>query len=574
MKTNMQQAPIRNTNTIGASVYSHSGEFAPVYTDLQLTGRGLDFNFIRAYRSSLAGHIGELGRGWTSSIAKKIEREGDDIIYHDDAGEAYKFAREKNGNYTSPTGFYGVLAQEKKQYLIHQRYGLTYQFEVPERGGRIVSIEDRNHNEIQFSYSANRIVIIDTLKRKVAISINKGLLQELNDHAGRTWRYAYDKDDRLIEVTQPTTADFPNGTSVKYAYDTNHRLISITDAKGQKYLVNSYDNSGKVVAQEHGSGVFKMEYEAIGEVKKGYPTYRTTCIRKNQSKLMLEHNGVGNVLSKTLHVRKESFALEDTAGISGNDVPLITTSAYNKNSELTSRIFPAGNKTEWVYSEDEKNPLNQGNLLQNIELPQTGVESDQTSIVTKYEYEPKFQLATTRIDPRGNKTTYEYDEKGNLIVTTYPSVTIQPINSGTPRPTPLNRIQKDEYQYNSMGQLLRRKHIDGSICEYHYYPVNDPIGTRGPNTAIGNPDKVCGYLARVVRDANGKKIKNEYAYDNFGNATTVLDGKSNPARLQYNAMGKLESVTSREPFKNRINYKYDANYNEIGKRVALPHRIF
>ena len=83
--------PVRNANKIGASVYSHSGEFAPVYTDLKLPGRGLDFKFIRAYRSSLGGHIGLLGRGWSSSIAKKIEREGNDIIYHDGSGQVYKF---------------------------------------------------------------------------------------------------------------------------------------------------------------------------------------------------------------------------------------------------------------------------------------------------------------------------------------------------------------------------------------------------------------------------------------------------------------------------------------------------
>lgn len=413
MKTSMRQAPIRNATTICASVYSHSGEFSPSYTDLQLTGRGLDFKFIRSYRSSLTDHIGDLGRGWSSSLAKKIEREGDDIIYHDGAGAVYKFAREKNGDYTLPTGFYGILLEENNQFLIHQRYGLTNRFEVPEQGGRILGSKDRNHNSIQFSYSANEISIFDSLKRKFVISINKGLLQELKDHAERTWKYSYDKNDCLIEVTQPATADFPNGTSVKYAYDTNHRLISITDAKSQKYLVNHYDTAGRVVEQKHGSGVFKMVYETIGETENGFPIYRTTHIRKNGSKLVLEHNEVGNVLSRTLFVNKDSFAPEDTVGISGNDVPLITNSVYNKNSELTSCIFPAGNKTEWVYSEDEIDSLNQGNLLQIIEIPQTGVESDQTRIVKRYEYEPKFQLTTALQDPQGSKTSYEYNGKGN-----------------------------------------------------------------------------------------------------------------------------------------------------------------
>lgn len=561
--TDMKQAPIRNANMIGASVYSHSGEFAPVFTDLQLTGRGFDFKFIRAYRSSLAGCIGDMGRGWTSSIAKKIERQDNDIIYHDGAGQVYKFVSGKNGNFTSPTGFYGVLLQEEKAFVIHERHGKTYRFDLPERDGRIVSIADRNQNDIQFSYSANSIVIFDTLKREIAVSVNKGLLQELHDHAGRTWKYTYDQNYRLIEVTQPTTADFPNGTSLKYAYDTNHRLTSVTDAKGQKYLVNTYDQSGKVVAQEHGSGVFRMEYDAIDENKSEILTYRTTCTRKNGSKIVIEHNEVGNVISSTLFVRKESFAPEDLMGISETNVPLITKSAYNKNSELISRTFPAGNKTDWVYSEDEKSPLMQGNLLQITEIPVEGVKSDQARIITKYKYEPKFQFTTAHINSRGNETSYKYDEKGNLSVTTYPQVTIQSVSGGDRRPAPLNRIQKDEYQYNSMGQLLRRRHIEGSITEYHYYPVRDLIGTHGLNTATNNPDIVCGYLARVVRDASGEKITNEYAYDNFGNVTTVWDGKSNPTRLRYNAIGRVERLTSREPFKYRIDYKYDANYNEI-----------
>src|SRR5204863_5058016 len=107
---------------------------------------------------------------------------------------------------------------------------------------------------------------------------------------------SYDKNDCLLEVTQPETAGFPNGTSVRYAYDTDRRLISITDAKGQRYLVNHYDTSGRVVAQEHGSGAFKLEYDPIGEGENGFPIYQTSCIRKNGSKLVLEHNEVGNVL--------------------------------------------------------------------------------------------------------------------------------------------------------------------------------------------------------------------------------------------------------------------------------------
>src|SRR5204863_3605838 len=100
-------------------------------------------------------------------------------------------------------------------------------------------------------------------------------------------------------------------------------------------------------------------------------------------------------------------------------------------------------------------------------LPQAGIESDHAAIVRKYEYESSFQLLASRTDPRGNKTSYRYDEQGNLIATTYPPVSIQPVGEGATRAVPLNRTQQCEYAYNSMGQLLRRTHIDGSVVEYH-----------------------------------------------------------------------------------------------------------
>ena len=43
----------------------------------------------------------------------------------------------------------------------------------------------------------------------------------------------------------------------------------------------------------------------------------------------------------------------------------------------------------------------------------------------------------------------------------------------------------------------------------------------------------------------------------------MFDGKGNAARMRFNAMGRVESVTGRAPFNHRIDYKYDANYNEI-----------
>src|SRR4051794_25951614 len=75
-------------------------------------------------------------------------------------------------------------------------------------------------------------------------------------------------------------------------------------------------------------------------------------------------------------VRRESFEANGIAGITGNTVPVVTSSTFNRNCELTSRRFPTGHETKWEYR-DHSDPLNQGNLAQITLLPQAGVESDQ-----------------------------------------------------------------------------------------------------------------------------------------------------------------------------------------------------
>lgn len=561
MSAPVLQPPVRNASTIGASVYSHSGEFAPAYADLRSSGRGLGLDFVRAYRSSLADQRGVLGRGWSVSIARRVERDGEDMIYHDGSGRAHRFVRGTNGRHISPAGFYGVLLEAKEGVQIRHRFGRMSRFDAADRGGRIRVIEDRNQNTITFSNRADRIAIVDTLSRRVTAALAKGLLRRLTDHAGRQWTYVYDGDDRLVEVVQPATDDFPRGTSVRYGYDDNHRLISVTDAKGQTYLVNRYDSQGRVSAQEHGNGTFRMDYEVAGRGARGARPYRTTCLQKNGGTLTLEHNDAGNVVSRTLQVHPDSFSAEDVAG--GGGTALVTTSSYNGHAELVKRTFPAGSTTEWAYTDDDEDPLNRGNLVRVTETPQRGVASEQTSLVTILEHDRAFQLPTSVTDPRGNTTTHRYSGTGDRIATAYAPVTVRPVNGASPRTAQMTRTQETAFAYNSRGQLLRQTHIDGSLTTYDYYPAADPMGSRGPGTATSDPDVLCGYLARITRDAAGARVKNEYAYDRFGNLTSVRDGKSNAARLRYNAMGMLERIQTREPFGYAISYRYDANYNEI-----------
>src|SRR5213078_5368933 len=88
------QFPIRNESVTGAQVYSHSGEFSPQVIDCSLPGRGVSFKFVRKYSSASHHQVGALGRGWTFNYAKTLEKEGDDILYHDGLGRKHRFTHQ------------------------------------------------------------------------------------------------------------------------------------------------------------------------------------------------------------------------------------------------------------------------------------------------------------------------------------------------------------------------------------------------------------------------------------------------------------------------------------------------
>jgi len=84
----MQQPPIRNASIVAAFVFSHSGEFGAVSLDVRIPGSGHNLDLTRSYRSSLADSIGALGRGWSCNLARRVERDRNNVLYGDGTGSS------------------------------------------------------------------------------------------------------------------------------------------------------------------------------------------------------------------------------------------------------------------------------------------------------------------------------------------------------------------------------------------------------------------------------------------------------------------------------------------------------
>jgi uncharacterized protein DUF6531 len=103
--------------------------------DFGLPARGVSFQFIRRDRSANHHEVGSLGRGWTVTYAKALEKEGNDILYHDGLRRVhrFKFVPLKDF-YESPEGFYAVLDAVEDTFSLRQRYSGVFVFARPERG--------------------------------------------------------------------------------------------------------------------------------------------------------------------------------------------------------------------------------------------------------------------------------------------------------------------------------------------------------------------------------------------------------------------------------------------------------
>ena len=528
----------------------------PTLTDLRLPGRGIALVLDRSYRSSLAEAVGLLGRGWTSCLDRRIETVGDDLVHHDPTGRTQVFTRGLGGGRTSPPGCYALVREGRAGVELRERFGRSVRFDPPVGGGWLRALADANGNEITFEHTPDGITVTDTLGRQVRMTLTGGLITEVADHAGRRWTYAYDGDALLVEMVQ-ATRDVPGGSAVRYGYDAGRRLVSVTDARGRTYLENRYDGDGRVVEQRYGDGTAVLTYADTGS------GVRTTCRSATGAVVVLLHDPLGHLVSRTVEVRRDAFSAEDLPPGAGPTVPLVTTFELNWHSEVVARTDSAGGSTAWTFTEDDPDPRNRGNLVRVVRTPRPGVPADQDSLVTSVVVEGRFQRTVAVTDPRGQTTRHTYDRRGNRTATRYPPVTLQPVgDGGAVRPTPAPTELAESLAVNAAGQPLHTRHADGTVTAYAYHPEDDPGGAaRG--APVDDPVGRGGYLARITRDAAGAAITTAYFYDAAARQARVVDGAGNATRLAWSPSGQVEEVGGRLP-----GHTLRQHYDEVGNLVA------
>jgi len=573
--------PPRNASFIGAGVCSHSGEFFYQSFDIALPGRGLSFRLNRLYRSSLSTSSGVFGRGWTFSYALSLESgPAGSVIYRDALRNPYVFTRKRpRGSFRSPRGFYGVLDEVDATLALRLRHGELIVFQRLDDGGRVRKIVDRNGNTIQFSYSAQSIVVREPLGRQISYKLHGGRIAAVTDHRGRVWTYGYDEVGCLKEVVGPATTASPgSGPRVAYEYDEYSRVISMVDPKGQEFLRNRYDQRARIHNQRHGAEDYTFEYEPIRPSPPDI--YRTRCTRSNGSLLIITHSPEGHAIERSRVVSGDSLARVPSGQPDSVTVSITVHSRYNHHGELITRTYPDGNATTWRYDDRAADARARGNLIRVIHTPSPSRPHPQGRIVTSFSYERTFQFRKSIRDARGHTKTFAYDKSGNLTARRLP-VTVSSIDTAPRAASRIARVVVERYEYNQAGQIIRAIDGRGAQTVFYYYSTQDPTGARGEAPSRQISRRPGGYLAQVVRDPASRQralryppanVITRFSYDASGNVTAIWDGKNNPTRFGYDLQDRVIEVVSRAPFHYRTTITYDANGNPESAAMSFERQ--
>ena len=345
-------------------------------------------------------------------------------------------------------------------------------------------------------------------------------IYSLHERHGNT--YAFNADKKLASITDPsgntTTLVYSNSKLARVENSFGATMTIARDSAGR--IASVTDNSGKRVSYAYDSnGCMTSATDAAGEA---WPyTYDSTSYR-----MLSKKNPNGD------------FLIRNT---------------YNGYGQVTNQISSNGQPWRFGYvanieawNEDPKG----GRLTERFDsdgrvLSRTRRDGATSSAV--YDGHGHVAVAT---DALGNKTSFAYDNRDNLLSTTEGSGSL---------------MRKTSLAYDSQDRLIAATNALGYVTSYAYDGCHRVIRKTAPDgTYTANDWNANGTLAAThFHDASGTELRRTTAsYNSYGlPSSTTLTGKGLPAAgitttTSYNTDGSVSSKV--DALNNRTSFAYDA----------------
>ncbi|MFN3410077.1 MAG: DUF6531 domain-containing protein, partial [Limisphaerales bacterium] len=556
----------------GLRLVPATGELQLQVCDVVVPGVGLDFAFVRTYRSR-TGRTTSMGHHWDHSYNLTIEAEGDDIAVCDGTGRRDVLRRQPDGTFSRDEFFWhGRWNPTNGQFLLEfpgKGVWEFHPFTVHPGGGRIARIADANGNALQFTYNpaSQLVTITDTLGRPYQLTYTPdGFLHQLTDFDGRVWTYAYHTNGSpggsagdLACVTTPavtntpTGNDFPLGKTTRYTYTRgqaqsalNHNLLTLTDPKNQTRLEVTYHTN---------TDPAELDFDAVASVQRGgdrkdirrgmviaNPGNRYAVVRA------IVRDGVGNVCETFCDSLNRPVIVREFTGRSATNAPVTATEnrptgklrdtdpdyyetafEWNRDSLLTRYLWPDGDEIRCDYERDfdpAANPRKKGDLrvLRELSVATGDLDEDGlpdiTERVWRFEHDPRFGSPDPGLRSGGNTTT----RGGSVTMNSQTSSTRLAAADHTIK----TKNADGSFRLSGGGGGVGKVHLQ----DFHFTRVTDPRG----NVTTATYDDRGNLLQTSTTDRkSGAIVYCDYDYDARGRLTLCVHPADAEGRRRQDA---------------------------------------
>ncbi|QBS39431.1 putative T7SS-secreted protein [Nocardia sp. CS682] len=437
----------------------------------------------------------------------------------------------------------------------------------------VSAITDRHHNRIRFHYDADGVPTEVTHSGGYRVQIH-------SDRARITGLSLITDDPDLGEFATPvmefiyadadlTAVINADGAATRYTYDAEHRMTSWTDSNGNQ-MVNTYDESGRVVFQRGTAGILNCDYDYLqlpdgsGRLTTVTDSLGATTTHGFDRELQLRDliDPVGARTHIDYNADRRPLTITEPDGAT-------TRYVYNDAGDRTEVIRPDGNSTEIEYVWRHR--------ASKITFPDGSVsrrewttDGDLAAVIdpaenrTEFTYHPNGALATI-VESNGARTTMQVDAAGLLIQITQPDGAVTRIRRDSAgRPThitdPLGAVTR--YDWSPTGNLLRRIDPDGHTESWTYDGegnIRTHTDRAGGVTQLSygdfdllhsriDPD---GSITRYTWDSERRitAVHNPigqswtYEYDSAGRIIAETDYAGATTRYTYDRAGRIGAVT-------------------------------
>ncbi len=353
--------------------------------------------------------------------------------------------------------------------------------------------------------------------------------------------FAYDKDDRLVRVSDST------GAAVEYGYDSlNQRTKEKRRLSDGLYQVFhwKYDAAGRMVEQ---SSSIDREDGSRGFATTVYTYDKSGNIIRIQlptgGEILREYDAADRLVSET-HREKASGIHNRTLfsyDKAGNLVEITdnqgrrTVIEYDLLNREIRRIEKDGSVTRSFYDGN-------GRLSKVVRPNQYDAQADDGAGY-QYTYDHRGQVLTV-IGPDGHVLqTNTYDADGRLLQQ------LDGLQSGA------------EFTYDLAGNRVKIKTSGGATQELEYDARGNIVGV-----VDGNQNRTTYRLdnwGRIIGIVKADGSTEFYSYDCAGNMVSSTDGEGHTTQYEYGRAGKLTAI--QDPTGERELYGYDAEGRLVRK---------